>query len=255
MARSTENSGDDWLTTYADFITLLLIFFILIYTLTPGIQREKFQAIIGAFQQNDGVLEYRSVVDSTPINVRREQRAKNWENFQRHLESENLAGQVQLDLMPEGIRITLGEKVTFDSYSAELKPTAQEILRKIAENLHRYTAEDIDEIEISGYTDNRPVLEGARRFQSNWELGAARATSVLEFFVNQTPIEGRYFKASSYGPYRPRTTNDTPERRRENRRVEIYVRYEQTLQNAPQSSAIEENTPIDMESYGRDSSR
>lgn len=251
MAGSSKDTGD-WLITYSDFITLLLIFFILIYTLTPGIQKEKFQAIIGAFQQNDGVLEYRSVTDTTPLNVRREQRAKNWENFQKHLESENLAGQVQLDLMPEGIRITLGEKVTFDSYSAELKPTAQEILRKIAENLHRYTAEDIEEIEITGYTDDRPILEGARRFQSNWELGAARATSVLEFFVNQTPIEGRHFKASSYGPYHPRTTNDTPENRRENRRVEIYVRYIQPFQNAAPNSAIE-NTPIDMESYGRDS--
>lgn len=255
MAGSSKDTGD-WLITYSDFITLLLIFFILIYTLTPGIQKEKFQAIIGAFQKNDGILEYRSVTDATPLNVRQEERAKNWENLQNHLESENLAAQIQLDLMPEGIRITLGERVSFDSYSAELKPTAQEILSKIGQNLHRYTAEDIDEIEISGYTDDRPVLEGARLFQSNWELGAARATSVLEFFVNRTPIEGRYFKASTYGPYRPRTTNDTPERRRENRRVEIYVRYEQPDPDVSTNSVIEENTePIDMQSYERDSNR
>lgn len=227
MAGSSKDTGD-WLITYADFITLLLIFFILLYTLTPGVEQERFEAIIGAFQQNDGIMKYRSITDAVPVNLQQKQRAENWENFQRHLENENLSDQVQLDLMPEGLRITLGETVSFGSYSAELKPTAEEILTKIGRNLHTYTAEDIDEIEISGHTDNRPILEGARRFQSNWELGAARATSVLEFIVHQTPIEGSYFKASSYGPYRPRTTNDTPENRRENRRVEIYVRYEQS---------------------------
>lgn len=210
--------------TYADFITLMMIFFIVLYTFTPGVEKNKFEAIIGAFQGKRGVLRYQSVFSDEQLDIEI-QRAKNWDEFEQYIEDKDLSEQVQVDLMSDGIRITLGESVTFDTYSAELKPRAAEILNKIGKNLKNYTAEDIKEIEISGHTDNRPIKKPATLYQSNWELGAARSTSVLDFLVDNTNIAPRNLKASTYGPYRPRTTNDTPKGRKRNRRVEIYIRY------------------------------
>lgn len=250
MARSSDNSGD-WLTTYADFITLLLLFFVLLYSLTPGVEKNKFEAIIGAFQQNDGLMKYRSVTKMDPVDVK-VKRAENWQNFQEHIEEENLTEQVQIDLMSDGVRITLGESIAFGTYSATLKPKAKEFLNKIGQNLHEYTSEDIEEIEISGHTDNRPIKEGARLFKTNWELGAARATSVLGYFINHTRIMDEYFKISSYGPYRPRTENDSEEGRRRNRRVEIYIRYEQPDKENPDEEQKAKPIPID---YGRRASK
>lgn len=223
MAGSSDGSGS-WLMTYADFITLMMIFFIVLYTFTPGVEKSKFEAIIGAFQGKRGVLRYDSVFSDEQLDIE-VQRAKNWEKFEQYIEDEELSEEVQVDLMSNGIRITLGESVTFDTYSAILKERAQEILNKIGKNLKSYTAEDLKEIEISGHTDNRPVKANATRYKSNWELGAARATSVLEFFVDNTKIEAKYLKASTYGPHRPRADNELAKGRLRNRRVEIYIRY------------------------------
>lgn len=210
--------------TYADFITLMMIFFIVLYTFTPGVEKSKFEAIIGAFQGKRGVLRYESVFSDEQLKIEI-QRAKNWDEFKQYIEDQDLSEEVQVDLMEEGVRITLGESVTFDTYSAQLKKGAKKILSKIGKNLTEYTAEDLEEIEIQGHTDNRPVKENAILYKSNWELGAARATSVLDFFVDKTLIEAKYLKASTYGPYRPRASNDTQKGRQRNRRVEIYIRY------------------------------
>lgn len=223
MAGSSDSSGN-WLMTYADFITLMMIFFIVLYTFTPGVEQSKFEAIIGAFQGKRGILRYDSVFSDEQLDIEI-QRAKNWEQFEKFIQQEELSEQVQVDLMSDGIRITLGESVTFDTYSADLKQSAVVILKKIGKNLKSYTAEDLEEIEVQGHTDNRPVKANATLYKSNWELGAARATSVLNFFVDNTQIEGKYLKASTYGPYRPRVENNTEEGLQRNRRVEIYIRY------------------------------
>lgn len=223
MAGSSDSSGN-WLMTYADFITLMMIFFIVLYTFTPGVEKNKFEAIIGAFQGKRGVLRYQSVFSDEQLDIEI-QRAKNWDEFEKYIEAEDLSEEVQVDLMSDGIRITLGESVTFDTYSAELKDRATKILKKIGKNLKNYTAEDLKEIEIQGHTDNRPVKKPATLYQSNWELGAARATSVLDFFVDKTKIEPKHLKASTYGPFRPRVSNETKKGRKRNRRVEIYIRY------------------------------
>lgn len=210
--------------TYADFITLMMIFFIVLYTLTPGVERQKFEAIIGAFQDDQGVLHHDSVVNEGQLDIQ-VKRNENWKQFQQYIRQEGLSKEVQVDLMSEGIRITLGESVAFDTYSARLKPKAKGILQKVGKNLTAYTAEELKKIEVQGHTDNRPVKEGAVLYKSNWELGAARAISVVRFLADKTHVNPEYLKASTYGPYRPRATNKTKAGRQRNRRVEIYIRY------------------------------
>lgn len=210
--------------TYADFITLMMIFFIVLYTFTPGVEKNKFEAIVGAFKGKQGVLNYDAVFSSEMPDIEM-QRAKNWEQLRQYISEQELSDAVELEMTPTGVRIILGESVTFDTYSAELKPAAPPILQTILRTLEGYEAEELRELEIQGHTDNRPVRPGARQYQSNWELGAARATSVLTFFVDNSSIDPALIKASTFSQYRPRTENETVEGRRKNRRVEIFVRY------------------------------
>jgi len=105
--------------TYADFITLMMIFFIVLYTFTPGVEKNKFTAIIGAFQGKRGVLEYESVFsdESLQIDI---QRAKNWDEMYQNIQKENLGDQVEIDIIPDGVRIIMGEAALFETYSATL---------------------------------------------------------------------------------------------------------------------------------------
>lgn len=211
--------------TYADFITLMMIFFIVLYTFTPGVEKNKFEAIVGAFKGKRGVLEYDSVFSDEMLNIEM-QRAKNWEELRQYIEDQELSDAVELQMIPSGVRIILGESVTFDTYSALLKPAAPPILQTIIRTIEGYEAEELRELEIQGHTDNRPIRPApGRLYQSNWELGAARATSVLEFFVDNSTVNPALIKASTFSQYRPRSENDTEEGRRKNRRVEIFVRY------------------------------
>lgn len=211
--------------TYADFITLMMIFFIVLYTFTPGVEKNKFEAIVGAFKGKRGVLQYDSVFSDEMLDIEM-QRAKNWEELRQYIEKQELSDAVELQMIPSGVRIILGESVTFDTYSALLKPAAPPILRTIIRTIEGYEAEELRELEIQGHTDNRPIRPApGRLYQSNWDLGAARATSVLEYFVDNSTINPALIKASTFSQYRPRTENDTAEGRRKNRRVEIFVRY------------------------------
>ena len=211
--------------TYADFITLLMIFFIVLYTFTPGVEKSKFEAIIGAFKGKQGVLKFDSVFSDEILDIEI-QRAKNWDKLQRMIDQKNLGRQIQIDLMPDGVRIILGESITFKTYSADLIPPAKEILQEVIKAITNYKNEELDQIEIHGHTDSRPVRKNATRYKSNWELGAARAISVLQFMITNTSLPSSYFQAATYGQFHPLVSNNTPEGMRKNRRVEILIKYE-----------------------------
>lgn len=208
----------NWLLTYSDFITLLLIFFIVLYTLTPGIEMTKLNMILSTFKGGEGVLTESSVLPPESL-VARMRRAERWEDLSRFVEDRRLADQVQIDLMPEGSRIILREALTFPSGSSQLLQSSAAVLNEIS---YLFDS-DVREIEVQGHTDNIPVRSGA--FRSNWELGAERAASVVRYLIENTDIPPDRFKASSHGEHRPLASNDTEEGRRANRRVEIYIRY------------------------------
>lgn len=223
MAESDGNAGS-WMMTYADFITLMMIFFIVLYTMTPGVERSKFEAIIGVFQGKQGVLEHSSVISNKTPSLKRK-RADNWSVFEQMIKENNLEDEVQLKMLPSGVRITLGEAVTFDTYSAALIPDSYQILKGLAHAIEKYEHEPLEAVEVFGHTDNRPVINPSGKYPSNWELGAARAISVVKFLAANGDIAQESFEASTPGPYHPRVSNDTKEGRRKNRRVEIFVRY------------------------------
>lgn len=220
MAKDQKKRGrGNWLVTYSDFMTLMLVFFVVFYSMTDGIEDSQLSAVVRSFQGGEGVLNESSVIPAGSVAERLKKREERWEQLNEYVDEQNLKDQVQLDLMPQGNRIILKESLTFSSGASTLKEQSRGLLEEITYLFD----ENIEEIEIQGHTDNKPIRSA--RYRSNWDLGAERAISVLRFLVANTNIPPERFKACSLGEFRPLASNETDEGRRANRRVEILIRY------------------------------
>ncbi|TNE73635.1 hypothetical protein EP331_03770 [bacterium] len=220
MGKYVDRSSS-WLVTYSDFITLLLVFFVVFYAITPGVEESKLKAIQSAFDGGEGILNESSVI---PIDALAEKmkRSERWEALNTYIAENNLGDQVQIDLMETGNRIILKESLTFLSGDFNLLDKSKNILREITYLFD----ETIAEVEVQGHTDNIPVRSS--RYRSNWDLGAERSISVLLFLLENTNLPPEKFKASSLGEYQPIADNADASGRGLNRRVEILIRYNQT---------------------------
>ena len=137
------------------------------------------------------------------------------------LQQEIAGRQVEVERIRDKLRVDMVDEVLFDSGVAEIKPEGAAVLRKIGTVLAR--AHDRG-IEVQGHTDNVPI-RGAltRRYATNWELSAARATNVARFLQDQAGVDPSALSPSAYAEFRPRATNESDEGRRKNRRIEILL--------------------------------
>lgn len=136
------------------------------------------------------------------------------------LKNELEANQVKVKEMKDGINVNLSEEILFPSGSAELNQSGQEVITRVSSKL----AGKEYQIIVVGFTDNVPIRGTlAKRYPSNWELAGARAASVVRL-LEKTGIESQKLVATSYGENFPVASNDTPEGRAQNRRIEIRLR-------------------------------
>jgi len=237
-----------WLITYADLITLLMIFFVILYSMSR-IDVQKYEILSQSLQlqflKSDTVLEMGSGITGglqtaqqpkpaeTSQKVKEPDEEKLKEQQKRIMEQElqellkivqtyitqnHLETKVYVADTPEGINIRLSDKFLFDLGKADLKKNAVPVLGKLASLF-----EKLDNIvSIEGHTDNLPIQAGGA-FQDNWGLSAGRPLSVLRFFVDTADIDPKKFKIAGYADTRPIVPNTTNENRQKNRRVEITV--------------------------------
>ena len=128
---------------------------------------------------------------------------------------------IKLEEIEGKLKVTFVDKILFDSGSVTIKPEGQEVILKLADSFRN--SEDKN-IAVEGHTDN--VQIGAAlldRFPTNWELSAARATAVVRFLEEKGNIAPERLTASGFSYHRSVTTNDTPEGRKQNRRIEIIL--------------------------------
>jgi len=141
--------------------------------------------------------------------------------------------QVKLQMMEKGLVITVLGDLLFDSGKSQIRKEADSLLNKISvvlkENMANFN------VGIEGYTDNQPIK--LSNWESNWELSAARALSVLHYLEVEQGIGPERLSAIGYGEYRPVATNDTREGRQENRRVEIVIQPKITKVKGEKSSS------------------
>ncbi|WP_332674487.1 flagellar motor protein MotD [Aromatoleum sp.] len=230
-----------WLVSYADFITLLFAFFVVMYSLSSvneGKYRVLSESLVSAFRSGaivpDGAPSAPAVVPAVapvlppaqqPVEraadvARREAALHRMTNMadeiRRVLAPLTQGGQVRVTEGARGISVEINASVLFAPGDAALDPSAVAALRAVADVLARADFP----ITIEGHTDNLPI--STSRFPSNWELSAVRASSVVRLFI-EAGVRGALLTAAGYGDQRPVTENYTEEGRARNRRVTILI--------------------------------
>ncbi len=230
--RKTEQGGDEslnWMTTYSDLVTLLLCFFVLLFSFSK-IDAQKFQQLINSFQGSLGVMKGGKTLDEIPNVDKLESKADLEQEMEdlrelkqiidEYAKEKGLESEIKTRIDERGLIITVLDNVFFDSGKAQLKPKAKEIILYIGDVLSRDEFKNKN-IKIEGHTDNDPI--NTAKFPSNWELSVIRATNVLRLLVEKKAIEGDRISASGYGPNRPVASNDNLQNKAKNRRVDVVV--------------------------------
>ena len=213
-----------WLTTFNDLITLLMVFFVLVFAMSKGDMakiREFRSAIIEGFGAsnkkdlgNGGLLD-----DAKPMvtSDKKSQKDSVPQSIRKIIEEIGAIPNVATEDRDDGMVIRISGELFFESGSATINPKSYPLLRKIG----RLVSGVSNRIRIEGHTDNVPISTG--KFPSNWELSAARSVNILKFLLNQANVHPRRLSAVGYGESRPIRDNSTPENRALNRRVEIFL--------------------------------
>ena len=219
-----------WLITYADLITLLLAFFILMYTMSKQ-DSKKYQEVAAhlkaIFSGSNAILATGNVAGKAPIELSFKGGAENVAALKEQLEKElreigdkgAADGMQNISLVSDerGLVVRAMEKAFFDTGRADLTSRARSALDGIAPVLVGMP----NHVRVEGHTDNVPI--STSEFRSNWELSVRRATEVVRYLVERRHFPPDRISASGYAEYRPIVSNDTPEDRATNRRIEIII--------------------------------
>ena len=240
-----EDSGYSWQDTYGDMVTLLLCFFVLLFSFS-SINAEKWEQLVKAFTGVSGDTE---IVAFDEITIRddainnidpmvsdgnQSEQADNvtkqddindtfdelYERITVYIKTNDLAGQLSISRTDDVIVIRFSEMAIFNSGEADILPGNEEtivhVINIISENISA-----ISMINIEGHTDNVPI--NSSKFADNWDLSAKRATNMLREVLKTNLIDENKISATGYGEYHPISTNDTAEGRAQNRRVDFVL--------------------------------
>lgn len=233
MRRRKQNSSDkgapSWMNTYGDMVTLLLTFFVLLYSFS-SIDAEKWQKLVVSFSggekgvlQNSADIETSLDIDEVDYSEIKNSLAdfqKLYESIKEYIEENGLATNIILTKTDNEIKICFIDNVLFDSGSADLKVNAKEILTKITLAINTYET-SIHMVRIEGHTDN--VYINTTKFPSNWELSTARAVGVLRHLIESEMLDPKILSAVGYGEFHAISDNNTEEGRAKNRRVDFVI--------------------------------
>lgn len=217
-----------WLMSYADLITLILVFFVLLLTLSK-MQLEKITDTLKSIKVTTGsetqmtslyeMIDSGRLKEGKMIDQLTGMREVNiYKEFNSLVRRKNLEKDVKATFVKGKLVLRVGGNVFFGTGSAELLPGATRLLSGIFQILSENPQYDID---IQGHTDDRPI--NTPKFASNWELSAIRATTVLRYLIEKGISEER-LTATGFAGLRPLAGNDTLEERRKNRRVEFVLK-------------------------------
>ena len=236
-----------WLVSYADFITLLFAFFVVLYASSQVDKRKVGKlavAIQVAFQQL-GVFETSNTQiplsdsEQVPFSqvqvVENSERTSDFEHFvqpmkgvlspmknvqselEKALAEEIKSKIVDVRLRRDGVVVSLREVGFFESGSATMRASSKGAIDRLAAVL----ASRPEFLRIEGHTDNIPIHN--KRFDSNWELSSARATEMVKLFIEGYSIDPARLSAAGYAEFHPVSRNETPQGRAQNRRVDIVI--------------------------------
>jgi len=222
----------EYMLTYGDMITLLLTFFVFMFT-TAEINGRDFRLILSAFRGSLGIFtggttlskgrleEMGMNLEMLPAQTAGRALSKSFKEAVSMFEPEIATKRVQVREEERGIVISLMNDAYFAPGSAALSPQLRKTLVKVGKLLKRIPTF----CRIEGHTDNNPIpITGVREgYETNWELAGARAIHVLRYLSEYQGVNPEKMSAVSFGATRPLFPNDTPEHRSFNRRTDIVI--------------------------------
>ncbi|ARI76777.1 flagellar motor protein MotS [Halobacillus mangrovi] len=244
--KKNTNGAPKWMTTYADMITLILVFFVLLFSMSQ-INLVKFDAVAESFKNrmifdfypsplinkhpteqskikengeknNEFELPLEDPDNMAEIQKEEEKLEDLKKEIDQYLEDNQLNDLISANETERGIVLVLEEQLLFETSKAEILDSAKPFLSKVGTLLKNIP----NFVKVEGHTDNRQI--STYRYPSNWELSAARASSVIRYLLSNTEkLSPERFTAVAYGETKPVAPNDSEENWRKNRRVEIVI--------------------------------
>jgi chemotaxis protein MotB len=250
-------NNERWLVSYADFITLLFAFFVVMFASAEGNKAQQVAASVrsaleeGKFTSaiSTALGRGKHEANKKPVNVDpnmthetqppaqpppslpKADLQKSLSTLQANLAPELAAGKVQVRLDERGLTISLREAAFFASGDAAVQPSSLATVGKIAS----VVADLPNPLRLEGHTDARPIHNS--HFRSNWELSSARAIAMLELLQGRFDIPASRMAVAGYADNAPSDTNDTEEGRAHNRRVDLVVLSAQGMKSEPLPSS------------------
>lgn len=225
--------GDEWLATYADCITLLLTFFVLLYAMS-SVEQKKMESLSQAFksvmggESGDTLMEYDLYKGEVPLiggeadienftDEAEKDKAEMYNQVKKFITENGLADVVDTSYSEKGVMLELRDNILFETASADLRQGSKAVLGKI----NSLIAAMPNHILIEGHTDNRDI--NTALYPSNWELSVSRAVNVVRYFTETMGQSPGRFSAAGYGEFQPVAPNDSEENMAKNRRVTILI--------------------------------
>jgi chemotaxis protein MotB len=216
-----------WLTTFNDLVTLLMVFFVLIFTMatTDVAKLKQFQVSVmkglGVLEEGEGaslglIESFGDKGDRTGA-ISGEDIFEGDEPVADYLDALESFEGAEIRLRGRDRIMSLQGSALFDSGSADISPEAFPVLRELSRIVRAHSGR----VRVEGHTDNIPIF--TQKYASNWELSTARAVSIVKFLIEEGGIPPGRLSAVGYGELRPLAANDTPEGCARNRRVEIVL--------------------------------
>jgi len=269
MARKKKHAEhvnhERWLVSYADFITLLFAFFVVMYATSQtdkGRAQQVAESVRKALEEGHIAAKIAQLLGGTPDDIGKgnammkgpggavkAQKRREAEEFRqqetvstaavvaellpsleylsRELEEEIRSGKMQVNLTPRGLVISLSQAAFFPSGEDTIEPATYPSIEKVVQAVRKIP----NPVRLEGHTDNVPIRNA--RFKSNWALSSARAIAMLELLTTRFGIPHERCAVAGYADNVPVAVNETPEGRARNRRVDIVILNQTGLLSEP----------------------
>lgn len=257
MARRRHHQAENherWLVSYADFITLLFAFFVVMFatsqtdhskaqqvsnSVKKALEGESFSSVVASVlggtisDKGQGNAQMRgpggankiTKVDKAPAQI--VELLPSLKILSKELEQEIKSGQVRISMQTRGLTISFQQAALFPSGGDEIAPETYGSIEKIAKSITRIP----NPVRLEGHTDAVPIHNS--RFRSNWELSAARSIALLEIVATRFGVSREKISIAGYAETAPVAGNDTEEGRSRNRRVDIVILNQTGLKGEP----------------------
>lgn len=231
-----EDKGGNWLTTYGDMVTLILTFFVLLYSFST-LDVVKFQKMIfsfrGAigvidggktFEEDKAVFSGKTMTDSGQSRKQTPDILRVAQKIQAIVQDEGLEKEVTVTVDQRGVVVSIAEGLLFAEGQYDLAPGGEKVLSIIGMMIKEIN----NDVSVEGHTDSTPLKRNSV-VRDNWALSALRAARIISFLAEEAEIPSQRLQAVGYGSTRPLMPNDSERHRQINRRADVVIVSEQEI--------------------------